>query len=266
MAFGRLFDGQIDYAAMIGNGSRNTLVPLQDSKKVSGFLNWRPFGKAEGSLLENFNIGGSVYAGESQQVALPQTLRTVVPTTGNAVAGVPFLGFNNNVRESGFTAMWDLHLAWYYKQWQFIGEWGSGVQDYALTSSLFNRVRVPVQSFYLQTSYMLTGETRSGTGIVKPLHPFDIRKGQFGTGAIEPFFRYEHMDIGNQVFTQGLADQNLWTNSLFMTWVGVNWHMTQYVKVYFGWNHADFGQPVTFAPNRRQSTSDMFLLRFQLYF
>jgi phosphate-selective porin OprO/OprP len=266
MAFGQLFDRYIDYAVSIGNGTRNGFVALQNSKKVSAYLNLHPFGKAEGSLLENFNIGGSVYAGESQQVAIPLTFRTVVPTTGNSVAGVPFLGLNNNVRESGFTALWDLHVAWFYKQWAFIGEWGSGREDYALSSSLWNRIPVPVEGYYLQGSYLLTGETRSSIGIVKPISPFDIRKGQYGTGAIEPYFRYEFLDIGKQVFTQGFADPNQWANRVWQTWVGVNWHMTQYMKVYFGWNHAEFNQPVIFAPGRRQLTSDEFLLRLQLYF
>jgi phosphate-selective porin OprO/OprP len=42
--------------------------------------------------------------------------------------------------------------------------------------------------------------------------------------------------------------------------------VTQYLKVYLDWQHGDFGSPVQFAPGRRQSTSDMFLLRAQLYF
>ena len=63
-----------------------------------------------------------------------------------------------------------------------------------------------------------------------------------------------------------LADANLWTNQLSLTDVGLNWHLTKYLKVYLDWQHADFGSPVQFAPGRRQSTSDMFLLRAQLFF
>ena len=266
MAYGRLFNNKFDYAGGIFNGVRNSFVDLQNSKKVSALLNYRPFGDNEGALLENLNVGGSVYAGESQQVPIPQTLRTVVPTSGNSVAGIPFLGFNNNVRESGFQAFWDLHVAWFYKQWEFIGEWGSGNQDYALSSAYQYRYRVPIQSFYLQSSYLLTGETRSSIGIVKPLRPFDLRKGQFGTGALEPFFRFEFLDVGSQVFTDGLADKNQWANRVYQTWVGMNWHMTQYMKVYCGWNHAEFNQPVIYAPGHSQRTSDLFMLRFQLYF
>ena len=266
MAFGRLFDKKLDYAVGIFNGSRNPLVDLNDAKSVSAFLNWKPFGDEEETLLENFNIGGSVFAGHQNNIPIPQTLRTIVPTAGNPVLGVPFLAFNNDVRESGDMAFWDLHAAWFYRQLSVIGEWGSGFQDYALVNNLQARTNLPVQSFYVQGGYFLTGETASSVGIVKPLRPFDLRKGHFGLGAFELTGRLAYMDIGREVFTNGLADPELWTNRLTVTDVGLNWHVTQYLKVYLDWQHADFGSPVRFAPDRRQLNSDMFLLRAQLFF
>ena len=207
--------------------------------------------------------------GSSNGPAAPLTLRTIVPVVGNPVLGVPFLGLNSNVRETGFAAFWDLHLAWFYQQWAFIGEWASGFQTYSQAAPIGAyqaRTRVPVGSFYTQISYLLTGETRSSIGLVKPKSPFELRKGHYGTGAWEPFFRFEYLDIGSEVFTAGFADANEWANRMYMTHAGVDWHLTQYMKIYFDWNHAVFNQPVIFAPGRRQLTSDMFLLRFQLYF
>jgi phosphate-selective porin OprO/OprP len=264
MAYGRLFGSQVDYAAGVFNGTRNGYVALDNSKKVTAFVNWHPFGEWQGFLFENFNVGGSVYAGDQQQPDAPQILRTVVAIAGNAVAGVPFLGLNNNVRETGDMAFWDMHMAWFYQQLAVISEWGSGFQTYS-TNPVY-RTRIPVQAFYVQASYYITGETRSSIGIVKPNNPFSIHNGQWGIGAIEPYFRYEYMDVGSQIFTAGFADPNLWANRVFQTHTGVNWHMTQYVKLTFDWNHAEFNQPVLYAPGKRQLTSDMFMLRFQLFF
>ena len=87
-----------------------------------------------------------------------------------------------------------------------------------------------------------------------------------GLGAFELTGRYAYLDVGREVFTNGLADARLWTNRLSVTDVGLNWHLTQYLKVYLDWQHGDYGSPVQFAPGRRQSTSDMFLLRAQLFF
>ena len=147
-----------------------------------------------------------------------------------------------------------------------IAEWQSGAQDYSLAGNPNRGPALGVESFYVQAGYLLTGETRSSTGIVKPLRPFDLRKGQRGPGAWEPTFRYNYLDIGNHVFSSGLADPNTCANRVSMTDVGFNWHLTQYMKLYFDWQHAAYNQPVIYAPGKRQLTSDLFLVRFQLYF
>jgi phosphate-selective porin OprO/OprP len=267
MAFGRLFNSTVDYSGGIFNGTRNGFLSNQDGKFTSWFINWRPFGNEENTLLENFNIGGSVFAGNrGDTVPIPQTFRTIVPTTGNAIVGVPWLTLNNNVREFGPMAFWDLHAAYYYQGLAVIGEWQSGYQSYAIGSG--HQTKLPVGSFYVQASYLITGETRSSVGIVRPKNPvvFGRGNGWHGTGAIEPYFRYEYLDLSSQVFTAGFADPNLWANRLFQTHLGVDWSLTQYLKMYFDWAHAEFNQPVFFAPGRRQLTSDVFMVRMQLFF
>ena len=80
-------------------------------------------------------------------------------------------------------AFWDLHLAWFYQQLAVVGEWQSGYQDYAFNNNEATRsmhTHVPVQSFYVLAGYMLTGETRSQYGVVKPLRPFSLRPVKFG--------------------------------------------------------------------------------------
>ena len=76
---------------------------MQDGKFFSAFVNLKPFGDWKDSLLENFNIGGSVFAGNTcTSSPIPPTLPDHrATTTGNAVVGVPFLTLNSNVRESG---------------------------------------------------------------------------------------------------------------------------------------------------------------------
>jgi phosphate-selective porin OprO/OprP len=266
MPYGRLFANTMEYAFGIFNGARNGFVAPTDDKFFASYLNFKPFINDQGSILENFNLGGSVLWGNEQIVPIPAILRTNVATTGNSVAGVPFLAFNNNVRQSGSLAFWDLHTAWYYGGLALLAEWASGFQDYAQTSNLAARTHLPVQSWYIEAGYLLTGETRSSVGIVKPRNPFSLRDGKFGLGAWELTGRYNFMDIGPQVFTNGLADPNLWANRIYTTNLGFNWHINQYLKFYFTWEHAVFNQPVIFAPNRRQETSDMFMARIQLYF
>ncbi len=264
--WGQLFTKKLDYAAGIFGTSRNGTLDVSDGKNFLGFLNYRPFLAHEDSPLQFFQFGGSVDVGNDLNLPIPGTLRTIVPTTGNSVAGVPFLAFNNNVRSSGQHTFWDLHAAWYYKHLSMIAEWQSGFTDYALATNLFARTHLPVESFYVQAGYFLTGETVSSRNVVTPLKPLNLKKGNIGLGAVEAFTRYNYLSVGNQVFSNGLADQNNWTNHLYTTDVGFNWYLTQNVKFVFQWEHAVFGSPVLFAPGRRQLTSDMFMARCQIYF
>ncbi len=268
MGWGRLFNTTVplDYAVGLFNNARNSYVDTSDQKNILAYVNWRPFALLEDSPLENFVFGGSVQAGTQTNTPLPATLRTIVATSGNSVNGVPFLTFNSNVRESGPRAFWDLHAAWYYRHLSLIAEWQSGYQDYALATSLASHDRVGIDSYYVQAGYFITGETVSGRNIAKPIRNFDIRKGRQGPGAIELQGRFQAFDLTNNVFTAGLVDPNLWTNNLYATDAGFNWYLTQYTKLTFTWNHAVFGEPVQYNALGRQKTSDLFLIRFQLYF
>ena len=64
----------------------------------------------------------------------------------------------------------------------------------------------------------------------------------------------------------GLSDPNLWANRVNMTDVGFNWHINQYLKFMFDWEHSMFNNPVLYSAGRRQLDSDLFLARIQLYF
>ena len=166
-------------------------------------------------------------------------------------------------------AFWDMHVAYFYKQLALIAEWQSGYQDYANAStqaSATKHIRVPVQSYYIQAGYLLTGETRSRLGVVKPKTPFSLRPGEFGPGAWELFGRYDYLDIGSSVFDYGLASKTGNANRLWMTDVGITWHMTQYVKMFLDWNHAEFNNPVPYNIGKYQTTSNTLWWRLQLFF
>ncbi|WP_165225398.1 OprO/OprP family phosphate-selective porin [Aquisphaera insulae] len=266
MAYGSLYDKRFDYAVGIFNGTRNGYIDSNDFKDAAALINFRPFSKREGSALEALNFGGSVLTGLQNNVPIPTVLRTNVPTTGNTAIGPQFLTFNNNVRENGERNLWSLHAAYFYRQLSLIAEWQGGIQSYALTPNLSPHTRLPIESYYVTLAYFLTGETVSGRGILKPKNNFDLRKGKRGLGAFELVTRYNYLGMGDQVFTDGLADPNLWTNHLYTVDLGVNWYWTQFIKVYLGWQRAEFGSPVVYAPNRFQQTSDQLWMRFQIYF
>ena len=269
MAFGRLFANTFDYNVGIFNGARNGLLATQNGKYVAGLLNWHPFDARSDTLFSNLNLGVSFLAGNNSQPDVPAVFRTIVPTAGNSTLGVPFMTLNSNTLESGPMAFWDAHLGYFYRGLGLISEYMGGYQGYALNTNQATRTRVtrvPVQTYYVQGSYLLTGETRSGVGMVRPFSPFNLKKGKEGIGAWEVFTRYNFMDIGNQIFTGGIASPNGSANRLSTVNVGFNWYLTQWTKFVFDWQHADFNRPVTYNVGKTQLNSNTLLGRLEIYF
>jgi phosphate-selective porin OprO/OprP len=264
--WGQLFDKRLDYAFGIYNTNRNGVVDTSDGKNFLGYLNYRPFAKATDSILENFSFGGSVDTGNQVGPPVPSVFRTIVPTAGNAAVGTPFLSFNQGIQEAGNHTMWDVHAALFYKQWTVISEWGSGRQPYGNAANFNQKVQLPVSSWYIQTGYMLTGETVSFRGVPNPYHNFDLRPGKFGLGAWEIFGRYDTLQLGEEVFRYNLANQADWARSLYLTDMGFNWYWNRWIKFVFDWEHAVFDKPVLYAPDKKHLTSDLFWMRFQIYF
>ncbi|MGP0066806.1 MAG: porin, partial [Isosphaeraceae bacterium] len=278
MFWGELFENRVEYAIGAFDGARNSYQPYKSTPDAIGFLNFKPFEQARPpaalSFLRDFNIGGSGSWGNENNPLTPAVLRTstnassagITSTSAVNSANVPFLAFNNNVTEKGARALWELHMAYYYKGLTLLGAWDSGYESWAVNGSPHEPVRVPVNGYSVQAAYLLTGETRTATGLIDPLRRFDLRPGRFGLGAWEPTARFADVSLGKQVFTGGLADPNLWTNQAYLIDVGVNWYLNRFVKVYFDWEHAIFGQPVAYSPGQFSKTNNLFWLRVQSFF
>jgi phosphate-selective porin OprO/OprP len=270
MGWGSAFDNRLEYAVGSFNGQRNGYVEFNSSQDIMAFLNFKPFYNSEDSVLRDLHFGGSVDAGIENNPLSPAVLTTSEPPSPNTLApgspAVPFLAFNPRVMERGFRELWELHLAYYYQGLSLLGAWDSGFQDYAVGTTGAKPVRVPTGGYFVQAAYILTGETIRDRTLIDPLRPFDLRPGHFGLGAFEVTARFSQLQLGRQVFTGGLADPNLWTNQAQMVDVGFNWYLNKFLKVYFDWEHAMFGNPVFYNINRSQKSNDLFWMRLQAYF
>jgi phosphate-selective porin OprO/OprP len=269
--WGQLFKKSVDYAVGIFDGPRNQQLDFNSAKDVIAYLNYRPFQEVkELEALKYFNVGGSFDFGSQNNQIYPTALRTSVSGTNNPGAfnaSPSFLQWNNNVIERGDRVMWSLFTAYYYKSLSLIAEWQGAYAGY----SLANRqaplsTTVPLGGFYVAGGYFLTGETVNRRSQVRPNKPFDLRRKSFGLGAFELEARYSLLTIGDQVFTAGLVDPNLWTDRVQAIDLGLNWYMNEYVKIYLDWQHSEFGSPALFAPGKFQKTGDLFWIRGQVYF
>ena len=274
MAWGFLFQERLEYAVGVFDGQRNSYQDFHNGKDVMALLDYKPFYQTK-SAVKNLAIGGSLDDGRENNAPVPAALRTSTNASGNTIStgsgdnlvSVPFLALNSNVKEKGVRELWELHATYFYKGLSLLGAWDSGRNDFSLNSANARPVHVPVNGYFIQTAYILTGETRERLSIVDPLFPFDLRRGKFGLGAFEIQARFSELTVGRQVFSGGLADPNLWTNKADLLDVGLNWYLNKFTKIYFDWEHAVFAQPVYYRPGPGlQKTSDLFWLRLQLYF
>lgn len=270
MGWGQLFAKRLDYAAGIFNGNRLSFQDTNEPKDVIAYLNARPFLATDGkwSFLKNLNLGGSVDFGNENNVPLPGVLRTSVAASNAADAqnvAPPFLAFNKNVLQNGNRSLWGLHAAYFYKRLSLIAEWDGGYDTFSKTGNPY-RTRVPLNGYYVAAGFFLTGETVERRTQVRPIHPFSLKRGEFGLGAVEMVARYSEVDLGSQVFTGGFADPNLWTNHASTIDVGANWYLNEYAKITLTWEHVEFATPVFYRPGGLQLTSDLFWARFQVYF
>jgi phosphate-selective porin OprO and OprP len=273
MLWGVLLDQRVEYAMGTFNPQRNSYQAFNNRQDVMAFLNFKPFcNRAECFPLRDLQFGGSVDAGSPNQPTVPAALRTNSAPSATGVgssgasdaATVPFLAFNPDVRERGGRALWELHAAYYRGGWSLLAAWQSGYESYVTATS--SPTRIPINGWFAQAGYLVTGETIRDRTLVQPLRSFDLRKGRFGLGALEPTVRYSDLALDPVVFTAGLADPTLWTNRAQLIDVGCNWYLNKFVKVYAGWEHAIFATPVFSNSGHPQKASDMFWMRTQVYF
>jgi len=275
MLLGELFDNRLSYAVGVYNGPRNSFGDFNSAKDVIGTINARPFLESERfPALKYFNIGGSWDVGYQSNNNTPQPTyfetANEQATGANATGVSPtFLHLNNNVVEQGERVQWAAHMAWYYKSFFLMGEYGGARAGYGLVNGT-SSTPINFSGYHVTASYFLTGEQLSRrVNVVKPRRDFNFdffKGGPFSPGAWEVFARYSTLDIGNNIFSSGFADPNLWTNHAWTTDIGLNWYLNFYTRIFLDWQHAGFGNPVAVAPGRFSSTTDLFWLRFQIFF
>lgn len=135
-----------------------------------------------------------------------------------------------------------LEAAANWKNWYLQAEsFQYGIKRTAATATLADPT---FDGFYVQGSWILTGETRRydvASGAFQSPRPFVPVSSAGGFGAWELALRYSNLDLD---FHSGLAaaaatpdairggEQDIWT-------FGVNWYLNPNVKVMFNWLHVD---------------------------
>lgn len=271
MLHGQILEKRSEYAVGVFNGPRRSFGDFNNDKDMFLFFNVRPWQKSETlTALKYMNIGGAYNFGDENNPLQPSQLSTANDQTSSGAVvrtlSPTFFQFNNNVVENGWRAHWSAWLAWYYKSFNVLAEYDGMTQDYAIAGRR-TRTRVPFEGLNVTAYYFLTGEQITRRVDVKPKRNFGIKNGKItGPGAFEVFSRISTLNVGQDVFTAGLADRNLWSHEAYTVDTGINWYLNQYTKIYLDYQYSGFGAPVYNGPHAFSQHFNLFWLRYQLFF
>ncbi|WP_422928297.1 porin [Singulisphaera sp. PoT] len=272
LAHGFLSEKRLQYAVGGYDGHLVGLADNNNTRDVAGYFNWKPFLISEDRPgLRHLNLGASIFGGLQVAPQAPLPLRTSLQTSENdegaQSATSTFLRFNDDVFYLGNRFGAAAHLAWYVGGLSVETEYQYGRFDLA-RKLVEGHSQLPVNGFHTTAGYFLTGEKVESRTAVQPLRPFDPTRNQWGPGAIELFARYSQLNLGKSVFEDGLADPLKWSANAYMTDIGFNWYLTQYIKLYIDWQHTTYGKPILLNPNSGLygRFNDLLWIRAQLYF
>ncbi len=258
-----LFGNRIDYGMAISNGEQNGDTDTNDSKDFNARVAARPFAGWDDSFLKRFQFGMSGGYGLEHEPANPSSLHTP--------ANVTFFQFLSNVMANG--TRWRISPEMAY----FVGSFGMSAQDFHMeqkfqASAGAPTVRIPFDGFYVQATYLLTGEERTGySQQIAPRHPFNPIGEDKGLGAWELVGRVSWLQASDAVFTPGktqLADPAVSANGATEMTLGYNWYMNKWVRFQFNWEHAWFDRKVKLGtvPNGLLWSQDTIMTRLQFVF
>jgi phosphate-selective porin OprO/OprP len=293
MAHGYLFQRSLEYYAGIFNGPRRGFEGFGNSKPLFGMINTKPFLHSGIEWLENLNITGFVNGGMLHAPVQPAALTTAndqSPSSSAAIVNVSptFLIFKSTAFENGMYMEWGGDVAYYYKSFTMLANYQGGFQNYGLQGSgtlpsatvygpfasgafvgvgSSKRIEVPLAGWSAAVTYFLTGEqiTRR-VYLLEPRRPFGFYNGRLNPGAIEAYFRFSNLQLGDQVFTGGVANGADWANRVSTTDTGINWYLNHYVRMYFDWQHAFYNQPVFMSDTKSTRHNDLYWIRTQVFF
>ena len=271
MLHGNLNEKQFEYAVSASYGQLAGLADTNSTREGIGYINFLPFLHSRSrSYLRYLNLGGSLAIGRQPFAEGRLPLRTSLQSSENdeaaAAASSVFLEFNDDVVSRGKRLQGALHASLYAGPISVEAEWYAAEINIA-PDAMSSTTPVDITGYDVTVASFLTGERITERSQVAPLRPF-TGWGRGGRGALEVFGRYSELSLSDNVFTDGLAEESVWTNRVSMIDVGFNWYLNRSFRITCDWQHVMYGSPVLLNEEEdlRRSSNNLLWTRFQLYF
>ena len=255
------FNGNVDGGSNDGDTGSD--------KDFAARLFAQPFIQTDWSPVKNLGVGAAATFGKRDKESLSSL---AFKTAGRAT----FFKFNSTALATGDQRRFSPQGYYFWGPFGLMGEYiFSEQQDTSLTVpavKVKGKPAIPPKTFlgdvvndgwFVQASYVLTGENASYKGVV-PIDNFDPRAGRWG--AFEVAGRYSELNVDDDVFRLKFADPKAAVQNAAAYTAGINWYLNKAVKIQLNYEHTDFDRPVPFANKKTRDHENVVLARFQLAF
>lgn len=225
-AYGTFWKERFEWGLGLFNGNRRNLK-YNPHKNVCGRLDWRPHAENKKSIFHKLRFGVSFQTSQKKF-----TLAGL--STGT---GTPFLSWNNvKTRAKRNKLVWGGDIEWLYGPAALRTE--TLLVNWDHVTSPQASVPFTGYSWYVQGSYLLTGEDQKHNLPLFPKTNFSFCK---GGGAVEVTARYEIFQADQKVVQAHLA-----TGSTFVSGftLGTNYYFNPFLQFRFNWQKSNFHKKI----------------------
>lgn len=228
---GEVASGTLQYVAGVYNGAPDgrdaPSANADNAFEYAGRVFWEPFRNAANALS---GLGVGVAASEGQRFGGGPNALARYRTPGQAV----FFNYRGAVVADGAHRRLSPQGYFYRGPFGLLGEYIESEQTLRAGTA---RARLTHDAWQLTASWVLTGEDAGYRGVVRPAKAFGL-DGE-GWGAFELVARAGELDIDDATFPL-FADPAASPDRARAWTIGVNWYLTQNLKLVANYTQAEF--------------------------
>lgn len=226
LLYGSVGTGVVDYAFGLFNGGPDGASidnDTNDGKDLAGRVFLTPFKSTDLTALKGLSFGLAGTIGDQEGTAAASGLPSIKTSGQQTVfAYKSSTNATDTAYANGARSRISPQLYYTVGAFGLLGEYVISEQEVTKTKKTGS---VKNEGWQLAGSYVLTGESPSLKGVVKPLRSFDLAKGNWG--AFELAARLGELDIDDTAFTQGYADSKKSVAKAHNIGAGLNWYLTR---------------------------------------
>jgi phosphate-selective porin OprO and OprP len=257
---GDVFANRLNYTVGVYNGApdgRDAATTNPDNEfEYAARVFWEPF-KNDANAFSGLGIGIAASVGDTFGAGNNFLPRYRSPGQSQ------FFAYNTNVAADGLRRRLSPQGYFYRGRFGVLAEYITAEQDVRVASgaNAGRRKHIENDAYQITANVVLTGEDAGFRGVTRPNHPFTIDGA--GWGAWELVARYGELDIDDAAFplfanaAQSARSAESWS-------LGVNWYLTQNLKLVATYNTTTFDGGATGGADRE--TEKAILTRAQLSF